>query len=156
MSLSQTLKTYLDSQGIPYQVIHHDPTPSANRSAEAAHIPGDKLVKAVVLEDNGQYILAALPATRRLKLGRLHHTLGEHVGLATEAEVERLFGDCAQGAVPALGSAYGLETLVDDSLNDQDEVYIEGGDHESLVCLSGSAFMGLLGPARHGNFSAHI
>jgi len=69
---------------------------------------------------------------------------------------ERLFGDCAQGAVPALGSAYGLETLVDDSLNDQDEVYIEGGDHESLVCLSGSAFMGLLGPARHGNFSAHI
>lgn len=156
MSLSKTLKTYLDRKGVPYQIIHHDPTPSANRSAEAAHIPGDRLVKAVVLEDDGKYLLAALPATRRLKLGRLHQSLGEHVGLATEAEVEHLFNDCERGAVPALGSAYGLETLLDDSLKDLDEVYIEGGDHESLVCLSGSAFIGLLGPVRHGDFSAHI
>jgi len=156
MSLSKTLQTYLDNKGIDYQVVHHDHTPSANRSAEAAHVPGDSLVKAVVLEDSGHFLLAALPATRRLKLGRLHKALGEHVGLATEAEVGRLFADCAYGAVPAIGEAFGVETLLDDSLAQRDEIYIEGGDHESLIHLSGEAFRGLMGSLRHGDFSDHI
>jgi len=156
MSLSQTLKTYLDNKGINYQVVHHHPTPSANRSAEAAHVPGDRLVKAVVLEDAGQFLLAALPATRRLKLGRLHKALGEHVGLATEAEVGRLFADCERGAVPAVGEAFGVETLLDDSLAQLDELYIEGGDHESLIHLSGESFRELMGSLRHGDFSDHI
>ncbi|MDX5332457.1 MAG: YbaK/EbsC family protein [Gammaproteobacteria bacterium] len=156
MGISTTLKQYLDDHGIAYELVRHDPTPSANRSAEAAHIPGDRLAKAVVLEDAGHYLLAALPATHRLQLARLHHELGELVGLATEREVSALFADCAPGAVPALGPAYGMETLVDSSLDTQDDIYLEAGDHESLVHLSGAAFRNLLGKARHGDFSVHI
>jgi Ala-tRNA(Pro) deacylase len=58
--------------------------------------------------------------------------------------------------VPALGAAYGMETLLDDSLAAQDDVYIEGGDHESLIHLSGESFRTLLGQARHGDFSTHV
>ncbi|WP_026185935.1 aminoacyl-tRNA deacylase [Thioalkalivibrio thiocyanodenitrificans] len=156
MAIAETLKAFLDGHGVDYQVVTHAHTPSANRSAEAAHVPGDSLAKAVVLENGGQLLLAALPATRRLKLGRLHQALGEHVGLATEAEMGRLFPDCERGAVPALGAAYGMETLLDDSLAAQDDVYIEGGDHESLIHLSGESFRTLLGQARHGDFSTHV
>jgi Ala-tRNA(Pro) deacylase len=156
MAISRTLKTFLDEHGVAYDVVSHSPTPSANRSAQAAHIPGDALAKAVVLENAGHHMLAALPATHRLKLGRLHETLGGHVGLATEAETEHLFPDCERGAIPALGSAYGIETVLDDSLATQDHIYIEGGDHESLVHLSGDSFRSLLGQVRHGNFSTHV
>lgn len=156
MAIAQTLKTFLDGHGVEYEVVKHSHTPSANRSAEAAHVPGDTIAKAVVLENAGHHLVAALPATRRLKLGRLHQTLGEHVGLATEAEMAELFPDCERGAVPALGSAYGMETLLDDTLANQDDIYIEGGDHESLIHLSGEAFRRVLGRVRHGDFSAHI
>ncbi|OOG27192.1 hypothetical protein B1C78_04220 [Thioalkalivibrio denitrificans] len=156
MAISQTLKRFLDEHGVQYEVLKHSHTPSASRSAEAAHVPGDTLAKAVVLENHGTHMLAALPATRRLQLGRLHQALGEHVGLATEDEIGELFPDCERGAVPALGTAYGLETVLDDSLARQDDVYIEGGDHESLVHLSGDSFRSLLGQVRHGDFSAHV
>jgi len=156
MAIASSLKSFLDEHGVQYEVIQHRPTPSAGRSAEAAHIPGDSLAKAVVLENHGQHLLAALPATRRLQLGRLHHELGEHVGLATEDELIGLFPDCERGAVPALGDAYGIDTLLDDSLADQDDIFIEGGDHVSLVRLSGEAFRSLLGAARRGDFSTHI
>jgi Ala-tRNA(Pro) deacylase len=156
MAIAATLKSFLDEHGIQYEVVKHRPTPSASRSAEAAHVPGDRLAKAVVLENHGQHLLAALPATHRLQLGHVHHELGEHVGLATEDEMVGLFPDCERGAVPALGAAYGIETLLDDSLAEQDELFIEGGDHVSLVRLSGEAFRSLLGDVRHGNFSTHI
>ena len=156
MAIAQTLKKFLEEHGVDYQVVKHAHTPSASRSAEAAHVPGHALAKAVVLENAGEHLLAVLPATRRLKLGRLHQVLGEHVGLATEAEMGRLFPDCDRGAVPALGAAYGLETLLDDSMSGQDQVYVEGGDHESLIQMSGDAFRDLLGKVRHGDFSVHI
>ncbi len=156
MTIATTLKSFLDERSVPYEVVRHPTTPSASRSAEAAHVPGDQFAKAVVLKDHSRYMLAALPATRRLQLGRLHHELGEHVGLSTEDETRDLFPDCERGAVPALGTAYGIEMLVDDSLADQDEVFIEGGDHQSLVRLSGEAFRSLLGEVRHGNFSTRV
>jgi Ala-tRNA(Pro) deacylase len=156
MAIATSLKAFLDEHGTQYEVVEHRPAPSAGRSAEAAHVPGNSLAKAVVLEHQGQHLLAALPATRRLQLGRLHHELGAHVGLATEDELGSLFPDCERGAVPALGAAYGIETLLDDSLAEQDDIFIEGGDHVSLVHLSGEAFRSLLGDVRHGNFSTHI
>ncbi len=156
MGIAITLKEFLDAHGVDYRIVAHPHAPSANRTAEAAHVPGDHLAKAVLLEDDGHYLLAALPATRRLKLGRLHRSMGELVGLATEREVADLFEDCEPGAVPALGSAYGLETLLDDALASQEDIYIEAGDHESLVYMTGKSFRDLLGPVRHGDYSAHI
>jgi Ala-tRNA(Pro) deacylase len=156
MAIASTLKSFLDQKGVTYEVVNHRPTPSASRSAEAAHVPGDRLAKAVLLENQGRHLLAALPATHRLQLGRLHHALGEHVGLATEDELVEVFPDCERGALPALGAAYGIETLLDDSLADQKDIFIEGGDHISLVRLSGEAFRSLLGDVRHGDFSTHI
>lgn len=157
MAVSKTLEEFLQAQKVDYRIVRHQHTESANRTAHAAHVPGDHLAKGVVLMvDEGGYRLAILPATHRLHLGRLHRLLGEHVGLATEAEVARLFGDCERGAVPALGAAFGLESLVDESLLDQETVYLEGGDHESLVQLGGSDFLSLLGDPLRGAFSAHI
>jgi Ala-tRNA(Pro) deacylase len=156
MAIAATLKSFLDRQGVQYEVVEHRPTPSASHSAEAAHVPGDRLAKAVLLENEGRHMLAALPATHRLQLGRLHHELGEHVGLATEDELSGVFPDCERGAVPALGAAYGVETLLDDSLANQEDIFIEGGDHISLVHLSGAAFRSLLGDVRHGDYSTHV
>jgi len=157
MAVSKTLEGFLQAQEVDYRTVRHGHTESATRTAQAAHVPGDHLAKGVVLVvDDGSYRLAILPATHRLHLGRLHRLLGEHVGLATEAEVARLFGDCERGAVPALGAAFGLESLVDETLLEQDTVYLEGGDHERLVQLGGSDFLSLLGNPLHGEFSEHI
>jgi Ala-tRNA(Pro) deacylase len=75
------------------------------------------------------------------------------VDLAGEEQVETLFPDCEPGSVPALGAAYGLDVVVDDSLARQQDLYLEGGDHAHLVHVSGIDFRKLTEGAQHGRFT---
>ena len=71
------------------------------------------------------------------ELDELRRLLGNEVDIANEEQVETLFIDCEPGAVPALGAAYGLKVIVDDSFAQQPDIYFEGGDHTNLVHVSG-------------------
>jgi Ala-tRNA(Pro) deacylase len=155
MSIASTFEKYLASQDIKYDVITHEPTMTANRTAEACRIPGDRLAKAVVLRDGNGFILAILPASHHIRLSDLKGQLGFRVDFATEREIEQLFDDCAQGAVPPAGECYGLDVIVDDSIEEQPEVYLEGGDHATLIHLSHAQFARLTEKARRGRFSVH-
>jgi Ala-tRNA(Pro) deacylase len=79
--------------------------------------------------------------------------LGDNVDIAGEEQVETLFIDCEPGAVPAFAAAYGLNVVVDDSLAEQRELYLESGDHANLVHISGRNFRKLTESARHGRFT---
>ena len=116
MTVSPTLQKYLD-QSVTYDLIPHVPTMSSTRTAEACHVPGEALAKAVVLRRDGGYMMAVLPASRHLHLSALKSQLGHKVDLASEDEIERLFEDCDRGAVPPLGECYGLDVIIDDSID---------------------------------------
>jgi Ala-tRNA(Pro) deacylase len=156
MAMAETLTRYLQSQDIPYDLLHHSHTATSLEAAQAAHIPGDQVAKTVVLGDDDGFVVAVLPATRRIDLGELHRQMNRRLGLATEAEVAQLFADCEIGAIPPIGTVYGLETIIDDSLAEQSEVYFDAGDHEQLVHVSGEMFGAMLGEAEHAHFSYHI
>jgi Ala-tRNA(Pro) deacylase len=153
MTIAPTLKSYLD-RNVSYDLVTHDPTLSSLRTAEASHIPGGALAKGIVLRTDGGYMLAVLPASRRLQLAELRALVGDDVELADEQEVATLFEDCAVGAVPPVGTCYGLDVIVDDSIGRQPEVYLEGGDHKTLVHLSQAQFARLMADARHAHFTA--
>ncbi len=154
MTMAATLQRYLIRRGVDYELISHPHTACSAQTAQAAHIPGARLAKGVILEDDTGYLMAVVPASRHLRLGAVRALLHRNVGLATESELEALFGDCDRGAVPPVGAAYGLETVIDDSLTEEPEVYFEAGDHEELVRLSTEHFVGLLGSAHRGAISA--
>jgi Ala-tRNA(Pro) deacylase len=144
MSLSHTLESYLFSHGARYSIEHHMPSMTSLDTARSACIDEGALAKSVVLEDDQGFVLAVLPASRRLQLGRVREELGRSLHLSHENDMVRLFPDCALGAVPALGAAYGLPTVVDASLEGREEVFFEGGDHETLVRMNGGDFLDLL------------
>lgn len=156
MAIAHTLEDYMISKGIDYEVVPHPRTLSSIETAEAAHIPGDALAKAVLLEDDDGYLMAVVPATHHIKLGRLSEQLNRKLRLTVESELTPLFKDCQTGAVPPLGMAYGMPTIVDDSLIEQPDIYFEAGDHEELIHLSGGRFQSLLAGARHGRFSQRM
>lgn len=155
MTIAHTLHDFMRSEGIRYDILTHPRTYSSSRTAEAAHVPGDRLAKAVLLEDENGYLLAVLPASHRIALGELHRLLQRQLGLATEEEIAAVFPDCEPGAIPPFGTAYGIETILDDTLLEQPEVYFEAGDHEELIHVSGEQFRALVAGARHARFSRH-
>jgi Ala-tRNA(Pro) deacylase len=154
MAISPTLQKYLD-QNATYEVMTHEPTSSSMRTAETCHIPGDRLAKAVVLRHDGGFMLAVLPASHHIRMADLRREIGDQVDLAAESDIDQLFRDCAHGAVPPVGECYGLNVIIDDSVQAQPDVYLEGGDHATLVHMEGAQFARLMAEARHGRFSVH-
>ena len=155
MSIAPTLHRYLAAENIQYAEISHDPTMSSTRAAQACHVSGDRLAKGIVLRRDGDYMLVVMPASHHLRLSELRTKLGGNVDMANEAEINRLFRDCAHGAVPAVGKCYGLNIIVDESIESQPEIYMEAGDHETLLHLSQAQFARLTANALRGRFSAH-
>lgn len=154
MTIAPTLQRHLD-RNVTYELITHEATMSSTRTAQACHVSGDCLAKGIVLRHNGGYMLAVLPASRHLRLPDLKLAIGADVDLADEGEIERLFPDCAPGAIPPIGECYDLDVIVDDSIQQPPEIYLEGGDHTTLVHLSQAQFTRLMSGARHGRFSIH-
>jgi Ala-tRNA(Pro) deacylase len=155
MAIALTLRQYLAEHRVDYDVVPHAPTVTSMRTAEASHVPGDCLAKAVLLKEDGGYLLAVLPASHHLSLDDLEARLDRPVEFATEREIETLFRDCALGAVPPIGAAYGVHVIIDDGIANQPEIYFEGGDHTTLVHMTGAQFARLTSGSAHGVFSHH-
>jgi prolyl-tRNA editing enzyme YbaK/EbsC (Cys-tRNA(Pro) deacylase) len=83
---------------------------------------------AVVIKGGDGFMLAVLPASRHIRFEELRRLLADDVGMANEEQIETLFLDCEPGAVPAVGAAYGLGVIIDDSLARQPDIYFESGD----------------------------
>ncbi len=141
--------------GRQYDIIEHPCTSNSTHTAEAAHVPGERLAKSVVLEDGDRYLMAVVPATHSVDIGALYRRFGREIGLATEEQVAKLFVDCEPGAVPPLGQVYGIETILDEAFVDAEDVYFEGGDHRALVHVNGSDFLKLMGDAPRARIGLH-
>jgi len=153
MGIAVTLAQYLLDRNVAYELVPHPHTETASASAAASGVPAESVVKAVVLTGRDGFMVALLPALRHIQFDELRRMLGDDVNMASEEQIETLFLDCQPGSVPAIGPAYGLNVVVDDSLAQQPEVYFEGGDHANLVHVSGTSFRKLMTDSKRGRFT---
>ncbi|MET3521775.1 aminoacyl-tRNA deacylase [Mesorhizobium sp. M4B.F.Ca.ET.215.01.1.1] len=153
MTIANKLKHFIDGKGVFYDTVEHHRTSTSRQSAIAAHVPGSIMAKSVVVHHELGYALAVVPSTHRIELGTLQSIMDKRLGLASEDEVVSLFGDCDVGAVPPIGAAYDVPVILDESLGAADDVYFEGGDHRTLVHVSGKDFRNLTTDARQARFS---
>jgi Ala-tRNA(Pro) deacylase len=144
MGIALTLQEYLDDHHVPYDVMRHKRTHCAFDTARATHVPGERMAKAVVLTREGGFVVAVIPATARVRLDVIERMLHCPVQLASEDEICELFPDCDLGAVPPLPEAYAVDAFVDESFDMQPDVYLEGGDHRSLVHITGADFRSIM------------
>ena len=103
MPIAHTVRKYLEQRAIPFEVVTHRHTVSSLRTADKAEISASSLAKAVLLEDDLEhqhFLVAVVPATRRIDLAELAIRAGRRVHLATEEDAAGLFADCEAGAIP--------------------------------------------------------
>jgi len=156
MAIAMSLQEFLKDNDIGFDVVPHSYTTSSMSTAEAARISGEAIAKSVILEDEKGYVMAVIPATHHVEIGVLSEQMNRHLGLATEPELGRIFNDCVPGAIPPLGTSYGMDVAYDDCLNDCTEVYFEAGDHTEMIHIKGEDFRKMMTKAHHGHFTRHI
>ena len=131
------LQSYLDDMGVRYRLSRHPTAYTAQMLAEAEHVPGRKVIKPVVVQADGQFVMCALPACYRVDLSELKDQLQAiEVRLADERTLGELFPGCEIGAAPPIGRLYGMTTLMDESLMSDDRVTFQAGTHEDAVTMS--------------------
>lgn len=155
MTIAARLKDHLDTAGLPFGTVRHPYAATAAECAEAAHVPGDHLAKSVLIHKEDGPILAVIPSNHQVDLNALQALTQRRLGLAPEAEVDAVFDDCERGAAPCVGIAYGVPTILDNSLTGLDRVWFEAGDHKTLIEMAGSDFDRLMSQAERQPICIH-
>jgi Ala-tRNA(Pro) deacylase len=137
------VQQYLRTHSVQYDVIPHRSTYDAQRMAQTLHVPGREVAKTVLLRaDQGfTYVVAVLPATMNVDLTAAGRALGgSKLELATEVEIQEHCPDCEMGVLPPFGSQYGMKTIVDKSLTEDEEIVFEGNSHQEAIRMKYSDF----------------
>lgn len=147
MSISQTLKEYLDHEYVHYDILPHPEAFRASAMAQTLHTPEKEIAKVVIVKAEERFVMTVLPASWNVDLHRLREVLAtNHVRLATEDEIKGLFPDCELGAMPPFGILYGLPVYVDQSLTEDDEIVFQAGTHSEAIRMRYIDFATLVFP----------
>jgi Ala-tRNA(Pro) deacylase len=147
MPIPPTLKTRLDHEHVHYDVLPHSQTFRAVAVAQTLRLPEQEVAKVVIVKVKQWFVTTVLPANWKVDLHRLRKIFGTHrVRLATEEEIAHLFPDCEVGAMPPLGTLYGLPVYVDRSLTVGEEIIFEGGTHSEAIRMRYWDFAALVFP----------
>ncbi|GHA39730.1 aminoacyl-tRNA deacylase [Photobacterium aphoticum] len=156
MGIAITVEQFLDNHNVEFALTRHKRTDTSFSSAIASHVPTAQVAKAVLLKDQqGQFLMAVVSSNRRVMIDKISRMLGKPYFLVGEHELSTVFQDCAPGAVPSLGQAYQVDMLIDDLLLEQDELYIESGDHKNLIHVDQSEFKKIMSGVPHQNISGY-
>jgi Ala-tRNA(Pro) deacylase len=138
---------YLDQSNAHYAVSEHAPTYSAQVMAAEEHEKGQYVAKPVIVKAQGQYIMCVVAAPDKVIFDKLRDYLGtEDVVLAMEEEIRGVFPDCEEGAEPPFGRLYGLRTIMDSGLEDDDHIVFQAGSHDRAIRMAMSDYLALAQP----------
>jgi Ala-tRNA(Pro) deacylase len=156
MSMLRQLEEYLNEHEIQYRVLTHMPFPSAQEIAQAQHVPGKQMAKVVIVrKKNGTLVMLVLPATHKIDFARLRQVLRTPAELAHEDEFRDRFPGCEVGAEPPFGRLFGLDTIVEKALAENEEIVFNAGTHWQSVQMRYGDFERLLHP-RIAHFAEHV
>lgn len=154
MGVAASVEKYLKRKGITFSLLAHDYSEGSFNTARIAQIDENTLAKAVLVRDEDfHYTLCVLPSRNKIRRHTLNQIFDRRIELVDEDELYEVFKDCAQGAIPALGEAYGLDVIWDEELAESPVVFIEAGDHRHLIRLTQDQFARLMQDKLHEHFS---
>jgi Ala-tRNA(Pro) deacylase len=148
MATMARLKRFLDAHEVSYKLHRHTPAYSATAVAKAERVPLSEMAKVVLLRGGGRYLMAVIPASRRLDLPQVRRVTEQPgLELANESELAQLFPDCETGAMPPFGNLFGIAVWVDDTLGRESVTVFNAGTHSETVHMRYADFVRLVKPS---------
>lgn len=148
MSIAPEVETFLEENGVDYEVISHPTAYTSQEEAAVSHISGYEWAKTVIFfTEDSNAIMAALPAPYDVDIKRLEELVGAgELQLAEESEFARLYPNCEPGAMPPLGVLYDQKVYVEERLAEDEYIVFNAGNHKEAVRVAYSEFERLVEP----------
>ena len=133
------LERYIREEAIDAQIVYLDnETPTVQDAANAVGVHPDKIGKTLLFLADGDPLLVISNGESRVQYKRLASFLGisrKRLRLANAVQVEEITGYVV-GTVPPFAHRRSLETLVDRSVIDQEEIFAGGGTINALLKIT--------------------
>lgn len=156
MSIALKIKELLEKERISYQVLEHNLAYTALEVAETVHLPGHQVVKSVIVNGDGKWMLCVLPSTHKIDFEKLKNVFSlKEASLANEGKVASLFPGCDVGAMPPFGQPSGLQIYVDTDLQENETIAFNAGTHTDMLKIKFKDYLRIAKPL-FGDFSVHI
>ena len=153
-SVAERLRRYLDDRGVAYRVIEHEPAATAQEYHAVLGTRYEQMPKAVFLRyrddgDDERFAILALQAHKRADLKHVRTLLGARgVRLGTPEQLRTVTG-CNFGELPPMGGRFGIPTLFDRDLAEEDELFFNAGLLTLSMAVRSDALEALEQPIRY-------
>jgi Ala-tRNA(Pro) deacylase len=156
MDAVEKIKNLLENEQISYQLLEHNTAYTALEVAEAQHLQGRQMAKAVIVEADRKFVMCVLSAIYKIDLEKLKRTTNsKEIHLANEEQISKLFPGYEIGAMPPFGQLAGLKVYVDKSLEENDSIAFNAGTHTDVIRIRFKDFVRLVNPT-FADFGMHI
>lgn len=136
----QRLVALLSQAAVAFVHTHHPPVFT---SIEAAAVRGTLLcsgAKALIIKGGEEFRMVVLPADMTLNSNGLRKILHcKRLRFATKDEVFAMTA-LIPGAIPPFGSLFGLETICDQRLAENERINFNGGSHTESIQMDYDAY----------------
>ncbi|MFI1993326.1 Cys-tRNA(Pro) deacylase [Actinoplanes sp. NPDC020271] len=130
----------LTAEKVPHTLHPYEVSPDAPNYgalvAQALGVPPERLFKTLIAEVDGRLVVGVVPVTGDLDLKALAHAAGgKKAALADRAAAERSSG-YVRGGISPLGQRKRLPTVIDESAEGLDLMYVSAGRRGLQVSLA--------------------
>jgi HD-like signal output (HDOD) protein/prolyl-tRNA editing enzyme YbaK/EbsC (Cys-tRNA(Pro) deacylase) len=108
------------------------------------HLRNMSAAKSLILQDGQGRVQVIISADRLLDLKAVNRQLGRELQATSLDDIKKFCDSHQLDSIPALPKLAGLQTLVDKSLMDRNELLLDSGSEEQLVRIDRSEFEQIL------------
>lgn len=149
MAIPKKLLSYLDKAKIGYKIVRHKTVYTAYDAAQTLGVKLGEIAKTLVIKADKIYLLAVLPASHKLDLGKLKKVVkAKKIEIAKEGVMEKIF-KIKPGAITPFGQIYKVPVYVDKSMLKVKQITAGAGTFEESVVMTAKNFLkatgGILG-----------
>ncbi len=105
MTLSKRVEEFLRQERVSFQVLSHPVTHfAALDKANEFHISGKEMLKALILDVDGKYVMCVLPSVQKIDLEKFRDMLhAQNVRMVKEEKLTEIVPACEMERNPILG-----------------------------------------------------
>ena len=155
MAIPATVMKVLDDWHVPYSLTDDDEINQLMQSNPPASY-SSRVANVVFLKDQDGKVQVVIPGNRLLDLNLLAHRFGRQFTALSAAELQHLRNQYGLDDFPALPQVTGLDSMVDESLLNESELFIVSGAEHEWLKIPTDKFRNLTTSSHVGNFTAPL
>ena len=132
----------LETAGIPFTIHEYDRGGDlrdfGHEAAEALGLPADQVFKTLVVDADGELVVAVVPVSCQLSMKRIAVATGAKRAVMCAPERAERSSGYVVGGISPIGQRRQLRTVLDESVELFDVVYVSGGKRGMDIGLASS------------------